>query len=114
MLDRILPVEDADVSEFMSKALTKQGMKIMPSTGVQKITTGGKGVTAEIKSKDGKVKTEELSHVIVAVGIVPKLEHIGLRSEEHTSELQYIKRNAYDVFCMKKKHKKRTRNNKRR
>src|SRR3546814_7483896 len=62
----------------MSKALTKQGMKIMPSTGVQKITTGGNGVTAEIKSKDGKVTTEDFSHVIVAVGIVPNLAHIGL------------------------------------
>src|SRR3546814_6992598 len=78
MLDRILPVEDADVSDFMSKALTKQGMKIMPSTGVQKITTGGKGVTAEIKSKDGKVTTEAFSHVIVAVGIVPNLENNAL------------------------------------
>src|SRR3546814_5606196 len=78
MLDRILPVEDADVSEFMSKALTKQGMKIMPSTGVQKITTGGKCVTAEIKSKDGKVTPEEFSHVIVPVGIVTNLDHNGL------------------------------------
>src|SRR3546814_17740105 len=78
MLYPILPVEDADVSEFMSKELTKPGMKIMPSTGVQKVTTGGKGVTAEIKSKDGKVTTDEFSHVIVAVGIVPNLEHLGL------------------------------------
>src|SRR3546814_11003654 len=77
MLDRILPVEDAEVSEFMTKALTKQGMKIMASTGVQKITTAGKGVTAENKRKDGTVKTEEFSHVIVAVGIVPQRENLG-------------------------------------
>lgn len=78
MLDRILPVEDADVSDFMAKALTKQGMDIRASTGVQKITDTGKGITAEIKGKDGKVTTEEFSHVIVAVGIVPNVENLGL------------------------------------
>ncbi|MES1984669.1 MAG: dihydrolipoyl dehydrogenase [Pseudomonadota bacterium] len=78
MLDRILPVEDTDVSDFMMKNLTKQGMDIRASTGVQKITDTGKGISAEIKDKDGKVTTEEFSHVIVAVGIVPNNEGIGL------------------------------------
>jgi dihydrolipoamide dehydrogenase len=78
MLDRILPVEDEEVSAFMTKALTKQGMTIRPSTGVQKLTPSAKGVTAEIKGKDGKVTTEDYSHVIVAVGIVPNVENIGL------------------------------------
>lgn len=80
MLDRIVPVEDADVSTFLHKALTKQGMDIRPSTGVQKITDTGKGISAEIKAPDGKVTIEEFSHVIVAVGIVPNTEHIGLEA----------------------------------
>jgi dihydrolipoamide dehydrogenase len=78
MLDRILPVEDAEVSDFMMKALSKQGMDIRASTGVQKINDTGKGISAEIKGSDGKVSTEEFSHVIVAVGIVPNVEGIGL------------------------------------
>ncbi|AUW58620.1 dihydrolipoyl dehydrogenase [Sphingobium sp. SCG-1] len=78
MLDRILPVEDADISDFMMKALGKLGMDLRVSTGVQKITDTGKGISAEIKDKDGKVTTEEFSHVIVAVGIVPNNEGIGL------------------------------------
>lgn len=80
MLDRIVPVEDADVSTFLHKALTKQGMDIRPSTGVQKITDTGKGISAEIKTPDGKVTIEEFSHAIVAVGIVPNTEHIGLEA----------------------------------
>jgi len=80
MLDRILPVEDEEVSAFMTKALTKQGMKIRTSAGVQKIATTAAGVTAEIKDKDGKVTSEEFSHVIVAVGIVPNVEKIGLEA----------------------------------
>ena len=78
MLDRVLPVEDAEVSEFMHKALTKQGMTLHVSTGVQKLTPSATGVTAEIKDKDGKVVTEDYSHAIVAIGIVPNVENIGL------------------------------------
>lgn len=80
MLDRILPVEDAEISTFMTKALTKQGMTIRTSTGVQKIEATTKGIKAEIKDKDGKVTTEDYSHVIVAVGIVPNTENIGLET----------------------------------
>jgi len=78
MLDRVLPVEDAEVSDFMHKALTKQGMTLHVSTGVQKLTPSATGVTAEIKGKDGKVVVEEFSHAIVAIGIVPNVEGIGL------------------------------------
>ena len=80
MLDRIVPVEDADVSTFLHKALVKQGMDIRPSTGVQKITDTGSGISAEIKAADGTVTTEEFSHVIVAVGIVPNTGDIGLEA----------------------------------
>ncbi|MDX3908547.1 MAG: dihydrolipoyl dehydrogenase [Sphingobium sp.] len=97
MLDRILPVEDADISDFMNKSLAKQGMDIRMSTGVQKITDTGKGLSAEIKDKDGKVTTEEFSHVIVAVGIVPNVEDIGLEAvgieKDQRSHIQA------DEFC---------------
>ena len=78
MLDRVLPVEDADVSAFMQKALAKQGMDLRVSVNVQKIETSDKGVAVEIKAEDGTVTTEEYSHVIVAIGIVPNVENIGL------------------------------------
>lgn len=80
MLDRIVPVEDADVSAFLEKALVKQGMTIMTGAGVEKIDVSATGVKAAIKGKDGKVVTSDFSHVIVAVGIVPNTENIGLES----------------------------------
>ena len=80
MMDRIVPVEDADVSAFLEKVLTKQGMKIMTGAGVESIQAGAKGVTAKIKGKDGKVTEGEFSHVIVAVGIVPNTENFGLEA----------------------------------
>jgi len=78
MMDRVLPVEDADVSAFMAKALTKQGMDLRISANIQSITADDAKVTAEIKAKDGTVTVEEFSHVIVAIGIVPNVENIGL------------------------------------
>ncbi|HEY5722713.1 MAG TPA: dihydrolipoyl dehydrogenase [Allosphingosinicella sp.] len=80
MLDRILPVEDEDVSAFVHKALTKQGMTIHVSSGVEKLEASGSGVKAAIKGKDGKVETAEFSHAIVAIGIVPNSENIGLEA----------------------------------
>ena len=78
MLDRVVPVEDADVSAFLEKALTKQGMTIMTGAGVEALSVGANGVKTKIKAKDGTVSESEFSHVIVAVGIVPNTENVGL------------------------------------
>lgn len=80
MLDRIVPVEDKDVSVHLEKALKKQGMTILTSAGVEKLEAGANGVKASIKAKDGKVTATDFSHVIVAIGIVPNTEDIGLET----------------------------------
>ena len=80
MLDRVVPVEDTDVSAFLEKALKKQGMTIMTGAGVDKLDVTASGVKAAIKGKDGKVVTAEFGHVIVAIGIVPNTENIGLEA----------------------------------
>jgi dihydrolipoamide dehydrogenase len=80
MLDRIVPVEDADVSAFLEKSLAKQGMTILTGAGVEALEVGADGVKAKIKARDGKVTESAFSHVIVAVGIVPNTENIGLEN----------------------------------
>lgn len=95
MLDRIVPVEDADVSAFLEKALKKQGMTIMTGAGVEKIEAGANGVKASIKGKDGKVVTGDYSHVIVAVGIVPNTENIGLDTLGVTMDRGFIQIDPY-------------------
>ena len=80
MLDRIVPVEDADVSTFLEKALTKQGMTIMTGAGVEELKATATGVSAKIKGRDGKVIASEFTHCIVAIGIVPNTENIGLEA----------------------------------
>jgi dihydrolipoamide dehydrogenase len=80
MLDRVVPVEDADVSDQLAKSLKKQGLTIHTSATVEAIKADGKGVAAKIKTSDGKSAEQRFSHVIVAVGIVPNTENIGLEA----------------------------------
>jgi dihydrolipoamide dehydrogenase len=97
MLDRILPVEDAEVSAFIQKQFEKQGMTILPKHGVEKIDVKpGRSVTATIKLPDGKSEAREYSHVIVAVGIVPNTENIGLETLGIKAERGHI---VTDATC---------------
>jgi dihydrolipoamide dehydrogenase len=91
MLDRILPVEDEDISAFVHKALVKQGMKIHVSSGVEKLEPGASGVRAALKG--GAV--EEFSHAIVAIGIVPNTENIGLEALGVKTERGHILTDGY-------------------
>lgn len=95
MLDRVVPVEDADVSAFLQKALTKQGIKIMTGAGVETIAVGANGLKAKIKAKDGTITESDFSHVIVAVGIVPNTENIGLEALGVTSDRGFITIDGY-------------------
>ncbi|WP_374295632.1 dihydrolipoyl dehydrogenase [Sphingomonas sp.] len=95
MMDRILPVEDAEVSEFMAKQLTKFGMTLKIKAGLEKLEATGSGVKASIKTADGKVETTEFSHAIVAIGIVPNTENIGLESLGVKTERGHIDTDGY-------------------
>jgi dihydrolipoamide dehydrogenase len=78
MLDRIVPAEDEDISAFLEKSLTKQGITIMTGAAVEGIVVDDKGLAATIRDKAGAVSTSAFTHVIVAIGIVPNTENIGL------------------------------------
>ncbi|MBU6251568.1 MAG: dihydrolipoyl dehydrogenase [Alphaproteobacteria bacterium] len=91
MMDRIVPVEDAEVSDFLEKALTKQDIKILTGAGVNSLKADTKGVTAEIKTKDGKVEKASFSHAIVAIGIVPNTETIGLEALGVATDRGHVK-----------------------
>ncbi|MDQ3470927.1 MAG: FAD-dependent oxidoreductase, partial [Pseudomonadota bacterium] len=80
MLDRVVPVEDAEVSDFLAKQLKKQGMTLLTGAGVESLSADAKGVAAKIKTADGKAAEHRFSHAIVAVGIVPNTEEIGLEA----------------------------------
>ncbi len=78
VLDRILPVEDEEISAFAGKAFRKQGMTIRTATTVEKLVKGAHNVTATLKAKDGKTDSITVDRVILAVGIVGNVENLGL------------------------------------
>ncbi len=77
VLDRVLPVEDEEISKFARKAFEKQGMKISESASVTKLDRGKGKVVAHIK-KAGKTEKHAFDTVISAVGIVGNVEGLGL------------------------------------
>jgi dihydrolipoamide dehydrogenase len=77
VLDRILPVEDEEVSAFAKRAFEKQGMKILTSATASILKKGANNVTAAIAS-GGKTHEITVDRVISAVGIVGNVENIGL------------------------------------
>ena len=96
MLDRIVPVEDKDVSDALAKSLAKQGMTILTGAGVESLAADSKGVAANIKTADGKIAEQRFSHAIVAVGIVPNTENIGLEKLGVTMDRGFL---TTDPMC---------------
>ncbi|HEY1856163.1 dihydrolipoyl dehydrogenase [Acidocella sp.] len=77
MLDRILPVEDAEISALARKAFEKQGMKIFTSATVKGAEKGADNVTVTVEA-DGKTQKITVDRVISAVGIVGNVENLGI------------------------------------
>ena len=94
VMDRILPVEDAEVSGFVEKAFTKQGMKVVKSAKVTKLDKQKNSVKATIEA-GGKTTTEEYDRVIMAVGIVANTEELGLEKTKVKLDRGHIIINEY-------------------
>jgi len=80
VMDRVLPVEDEEISAFAAKAFKKQGMTLITSASVTKLAKGADSVTATVKGKDGKETAITVERVISAVGIVGNVENLGLEA----------------------------------
>ena len=76
-LDRILPVEDEDVSAFVQKSFEKRGITIMTDVKLQAVTSDANGVQASIEGHD---KPLQASRMILAVGITGNTENLGLET----------------------------------
>jgi dihydrolipoamide dehydrogenase len=76
-LDRIVPVEDKDVSKQLERSLKKQGIKVKTSAEVTSVDTSGSGCIVTVKTKKGEEKIE-CDIVLSAVGVIANIENIGL------------------------------------
>ncbi|ONG57314.1 dihydrolipoyl dehydrogenase [Pseudoroseomonas deserti] len=88
-MDRVLPVEDAEVSAFVRKAFEKQKMKVLVGAKVQGVRKTGDGVAAVVEV-DGKVQEIVADRLISAVGIVGNVENLGLEGTKVKVERTHI------------------------
>ena len=76
-MDQIVPLEDKDVADQLSRSFRKMGIKVMVSSGVKAIDTTGEGCKLSIETKKGMVELE-VDRVLSAVGVIPNTNGIGL------------------------------------
>ncbi len=95
VLDRVLPVEDAEISAFAKKSFEKQGMKLMQKAMVKKLDRAKGKVTAHIEA-GGKVEKHDFDSVISAVGIVGNTEGLGLEALGVKIDRTHV---VTDEFC---------------
>jgi dihydrolipoamide dehydrogenase len=95
VLDRILPVEDAEISEFARKAFEKQGIKIVTSATVKSLKKALDSVTATIEA-GGKSTDQTFERVILAIGIVGNVENLGLEGTKVKVEKTHV---VIDRWC---------------
>jgi dihydrolipoamide dehydrogenase len=95
VLDRILPVEDEEISAFARKAFEKQGMRILTGAKLGPVTKQADSVTVEIEAA-GKTETLTVDRVISAIGIVGNIEDLGLEGTAIKVEKTHV---LIDEFC---------------
>ncbi len=95
VMDRVLPVEDAEISAFAKKSFEKQGMKIMQKAMVKQLDRSKTKVTAHIEA-NGKVEKQDFDTVISAVGIVGNVEGLGLEALGAKIDRTHV---VTDEFC---------------
>ncbi|MDF0598156.1 dihydrolipoyl dehydrogenase [Psychromarinibacter halotolerans] len=95
VMDRILPVEDAEISKFAKKQFEKQGMKIMEKATVKQLDRAKGKVTAHIET-GGKTEKIDFDTVISAVGIVGNVEGLGLEELGVKIDRTHV---VVDAYC---------------
>ncbi|HEY0056345.1 MAG TPA: dihydrolipoyl dehydrogenase [Pedobacter sp.] len=76
-MDRIVPVEDEEISKQLERSLKKAGINILTNANVESVDTSGNGCKAQVKTASG-TQVLEADIVLSAVGITPNIENLGL------------------------------------
>ena len=96
VLDRILPVEDAEISDLARKAFARQGIVIHTETHVERLTRAADSVSARLRKPDGVIEEVTADRVILAIGITGNVEGLGLEEQGVGIEKGHI---VVDEWC---------------
>ena len=95
VLDRVVPLEDAEVSKELERSFKKAGINVLTSTQVEGVDTKGRTLKVKMKTKKGE-QVVEADQVLSAVGVVGNIEDIGLEDVGVKNEKNSIR---IDEFC---------------
>ncbi len=95
MLERILPVEDAEVSKELERNYRKMKIDLLTSTKVLSAKAKGEGVEVVIQKKDGKEETLTADLALNAIGVQANIENIGLETVGVELDRGFIKVDKY-------------------
>ncbi|HIC89854.1 MAG TPA: dihydrolipoyl dehydrogenase [Anaerolineae bacterium] len=96
MLPRVLPLEDEEISKELSKALRRQGIQVLVSTRTEAVVPTVDSVRVQVQPTDGgEVQTLSAQKTLIAIGVRPNTEDIGLEQLGIQMERGFIKIDAY-------------------
>ena len=105
MLERILPVEDEEISKEAARAFKKRGIRLLTGATVERVEKGKHGVSATI-ARGGKTENIDAEIVISAVGIVGNVENLGLEDagveveKTHVVVNEWLETGAKGVYAI--------------
>ena len=95
MMDRVLPVEDEEISAFAAKSFKKQGMNLVTNAQVEKLEKTANSVKVHVKTAKGKTEIVEVEKVILAIGITGNIENLGLESLGMKTDRGHVVNDGY-------------------
>ncbi len=101
LMDRIVPVEDEEISKLARKRFEKAGIKILTGAKVSKVENGAKGIAAHVEDKDGKTQKISADKLISAVGVQGNIENLGLEELGVKTDRGCIVADGYGVTNIK-------------
>lgn len=94
-LPRILPLEEPEISQELTRLFTRRGIKMKTGAKVAGVDKGDGGVKVHVEDEQGKTETIEADKVLVAIGVTGNIENLGLERIGVTTEHGAIKVNEH-------------------
>ena len=89
-LDRVVPVEDEEISAELEKTYRKKNIQVFTGSKVDSVKKDAQGVTVSFKDKEGKPQTLQAEKLLLAVGRKPMTENCGLEKSKAKLERGFV------------------------
>jgi dihydrolipoamide dehydrogenase len=95
MMDRLVPLEDEEVSVQVERAFKRRKVRLLTSTRVEGVEATDEGVRVTVQGEDEKTETLEAEKALIAIGVRPNSEDLGLEEVGVTVEKGWVQVDEY-------------------